>query len=105
MNTNKYLPHKDIRNTEGLNDLLNETIPGECDRFDNDQLVLLIQNKAFKEWLSMKDNNIRFNQFLIESDYITVVDGLPIFLDAEGNLKRMSCLYLDVDRYMDDLSF
>lgn len=105
VNTNKYLPHKDIRNTEGLNDLLNETIPGECDRFDNDQLVLLIQNKAFKEWLSMKDNNIRFNQFLIESDYITVVDGLPIFLDAEGNLKRMSCLYLDVDRYMDDLSF
>ncbi len=105
VNTNKYLPHKDIRNTEGLNDLLNETIPGECDRFDNDQLVLLIQNKAFKEWLSMKDNNIRFNRFLIESDYITVVDGLPIFLDAEGNLKRMSYLYLDVDRYMDDLSF
>lgn len=103
--TGKYLPHKNIRNAASLKDLLEETIPGECDRFDNDKLVSLIQNKAFHKWLCIKENNIRFNRFLIGTGYISVVDSQPIFLDAEGELKRMGELYLDVDRYMDDLYF
>lgn len=103
--TGKYLPHKNVRNSDSLKELLDETIPGVCDRFDNEKLVSLFRNEAFTKWLSFKENNIRFNQFLIDNDYLSVVDNLPIFLDAEGELKRMGQLYLDVDRYMDDLSF
>lgn len=101
----KFLAHKEIRNSAYLTELLEETLPMICQVFDRDELLSLIDNDKFKLWLSVRENNIRFNRFVIENDLFSWLDGMPIFLDAEGTLKSIDKLYLDVDKYMDDIGF
>lgn len=105
MGKDKFLAHKEIRNSVYLAELLEETLPNVCQEFDRNELLSLIYNDKFKQWLSVRENNIRFNRFVIENDLFSWLDGMPIFLDAEGTLKSIDKLYLDVDKYMGDIGF
>jgi hypothetical protein len=100
--TDKFLPHKDIRCNENLEDLLSGA---QYKVFDGNFLYSLTQNTAFKTWLKVRKNNIRFNSFIIKEDLLSIINNYPIFLGANGELGIMSQLYLDVDKYMDDLAF
>ena len=105
MGKEKFLAHKEIRNSAYLTELLDETLPNVCQEFGRDELLSLINNDKFKLWLSVRENNIRFNRFVIENDLFSWLDRMPIFLYAEGSLKSIGKLYLDVDKYMEDIGF
>lgn len=92
MGKEKFLAHKEIRNSPYLTEFLEETLPMVCQVFDRDELLSLIDNDKFKLWLSVRENNIRFNRFVIENDLFSWLGGMPIFLDAEGTLKSIDKL-------------
>lgn len=103
--TEKFLPHKIIRNNPSLQDLLEENFGDDYEIFDGNYLLNLCKNPAFNNWIKQRDNNIRFNSFLIETGFITILTNYPIFLAADGELSMMSNLYLNVDKYLGDIGF
>lgn len=104
-NINKYLAHPAIRNNQYLLDLLEETFGNECAVYTADDLKKLLSNLSFEEWLLKVDNNIKFNRFLISTRYMDRLINSKIFLTEDGKLEAAGKLYLDVDKYLEDISF
>lgn len=103
--TNKYLAHPAIRSNSFLLDLLEETFSSECSVYSADDLKRLPSNINFEEWLLEVNNNIKFNSYLISARYMDRLIGSKIFLTEEGKLEAAGELYLNVDKYLEDISF
>lgn len=102
---NKYLAHPAIRDNQYLLDLLEETFNNECSVYTADDLKSLPSNSGFENWLLKVDNNIKFNSYLISTRYMDRLINSKIFLTEDGKLEAAGKLYLDVDKYLDDISF
>jgi hypothetical protein len=97
------LPHPDVRIHAKLLSLL-DTFDKSI-KFNYAGLDVLPLNPDFKQWLKVKENNIKFNSFLLQSGYIQNLWGREVFLKSDGTLGRSETMYYDIDKYIDDISF
>lgn len=101
---NKTLPHPAIRQNPKLSKIYRD-YPDCARRFDIHQLRSCIQQAGFQKWLQVKTNNIKFLKFLTKRDLLAHVCSENVFLSASGILCRAAQLYLDIDKYIDDIGF
>lgn len=97
------LPHSDIRCNGKLKNLLKHF--GIAIEFNGRHLTNLCGNNKFVDWLRVKENNIKFVGFLVQTGYIENFWSYSIFLRADGNLGRADATYFDIDKYVEDLDF
>lgn len=102
--TKLYLPHPEIRNNVKLKELIGKFGP-QSNHFNTIGLERLVNNSSFTTWLSIPENNIRFNGFLISSTFIQELRERALFLRNDGHLGIASKIYANLDRYIDDLNF
>lgn len=97
------LPHSEIRCNGKLKNLLKHF--GIAKEFSGRHLTGLCDNYRFVEWLKVKENNIKFVGFLVQTGYIENFWSYNIFLRADGNLGRADATYFDIDKFVGDLDF
>lgn len=102
--TSFTLPHKSIRSNKGLIKLYEEN-PNCGFRFTSNILCSYLKTQKMQEWLLNKENNLKFLQFFSRKGSITLYTAYPVFLSATGKLCNAGALYLNLDKYMDDLGF
>lgn len=103
-NVNKTLPHPAIRQNPKLSKIYRD-YPDCAKRFDIHQLRTCIQQAGFQKWLQVKANDIKFLKFLTKRDLLSHVCSENVFLSASGVLCRAAQLYLDIDKYIEDIGF
>lgn len=101
---NKKLPHPAIRQNPKLSKFYRD-YPDCAKHFDIHQLRSCIQQAGFQKWLQVKTNNIKFLKFLTKRDLLAHVCSGNVFLSASGILCRAAQLYLDIDKYIEDIGF
>lgn len=90
----------------------------ECDSFkklhslfkDNpltvSHLLAAFNNESFKTWLTDEDNNCNWLHFILDYREKGSFATCAMFIDeADKTLKTSETLYLDVEKYKDDLGF
>lgn len=90
----------------------------ECDSFkklhslfkDNpltvSHLLAAFNNESFKTWLTNEDNNCNWLHFILDYREKSSFATCAMFIDeADKTLKTSETLYLDVEKYKDDLGF
>lgn len=97
------LPHPEVRCHKRLIELL--TIFDKSLKFNYYRLETLPLDPNFKLWLKVKENNIKFNGFLLTSGYIQNLWNKEIFLKSDGTLGRSETMYYDIDKFIDDINF
>ena len=101
---NGFLPHPDCRSHEKLRKILKDHGASTI-RFGWEELGRLVKKPEFKEWLKVRENNEKFLKHLLESGYIGNFASDQIILREDGGLGKASDMFLDVDKYSEDLSF
>ena len=101
--TDKLLPIPSIRQNEVLRKLLTQTFKDKCSIFTGLSLNRLTENEKFREWLAIPKNNIKFNRFLLEENWMMNLKSSSILLSSRGTLARFERLYLDIDTYLERL--
>ena len=101
---NNTLPHPEIRQNPKLGRVYKD-YPDRGQRFDINKLRSCIQQTEFQKWLLVKANNIRFLRFLTKRNLLSHVCSENVFLTTSGNLCRAGQLYLDIDKYVEDIGF
>ncbi len=99
---NYFLPLSILRKDKNFLSFLKRYAEDE-QKFEEDNLVDLIANTEFQEWLCVQDNNDKFLNFLLEKGYLENLLDEEIFLENEGGLLCASNLYYDIDEYLEDL--
>lgn len=102
-NKNGFLPHPSVRNNKDLIRLLHHCEASQI--FNGKNLSDLLLNSDFKEWLAIKENNIKFVGYLLRSEFISNFWSNKIFLSDNGEIKKASDIYFDIDKYIDDIGF
>ena len=97
------LPIPSIRENKVLKQLLSERFKGKCHMFTGNSLNQLVNNDRFCQWLKVRENNIKFNRFLLEKNWMMNLKSSNILLSSQGTLTRFDKLYLDIDEYIERL--
>ena len=97
-----YLPLPMLRKDKNFLAFLKRYAADE-QKFEEENLVDLIENTEFQEWLNVQENNDKFLNFLLENDYLKNLLDEDIFLENEGGLFCASNLFYDIDNYLEDL--
>ena len=97
-----YLPLPMLRTDKSFKAFLKRYVDDD-QKFEEENLRDLISNEDFKEWLQVQENNNKFLNFLLESNYLENLLDEEIFLDAEGELLAASDLYYNIDEQLEDL--
>lgn len=99
-----YLPHPDCRHHENLEWILKNHKASSI-RFDGTSLSNMARRPEFRDWLAVRENNIRFLKFLLETGFMMNFLNEDVVLQDNGALGKPSAMFLDIDRYMEDLAF
>lgn len=103
--TSLYLPHPALRNDENYIRLIDKFGP-QGNHFNVPKLEKLVNNSKFcNNWLKEKENNIRFNGYLISSTFIREFISRGVFLTNTGRLGIAGKLFTGVHKYLEDLDF
>ena len=97
-----YLPLPMLRKDKNFLSFLKRYAQDD-QKFEEKNLVNLIANKDFKEWLGNQENNNKFLNFLLEKGFLENLMEEEIFLENEGGLLCASNLFYDIDNYLEDL--
>lgn len=97
-----YLPLPMLRKDKNFLSFL-KRYAHDDQKFEEKNLVDLIANKDFKDWLGNQENNNKFLNFLLEKGYLEDLMEEEIFLENEGGLLCASDLFYDIDEYLEDL--
>ncbi len=99
-----HLPLPMLRKDKHFNSFLKRYAQDE-QKFEGDNIEVLIANGDFQEWLKDQDNNNKFLNFLLENDYLEEHLDKKIFIEEEcGELYSAEELYYDIDEELKDLS-
>ena len=101
--TSKLLPIQELRNNQVLRSLLKDLYKDSDAIYGGTKLGSLPFNKHFLIWLTKKENNIKFNSFLLREDWMMNLTSRNILLSSKGTLQSFEKLYADVDDYVQDL--
>ncbi len=101
--TEGILPIVSLRKNKVLYSLLRNVFVNTCHKFTGNSLFSLLDNKDFLSWLLVRRNNIKFNKFLLEQEWMMNMTSSKIILTATGKLNSFDKLYMDIDSYIDDL--
>lgn len=99
-----YLPLPMLRKDKNFLAFLKRYATDE-QKFEEENLVDLIANTEFQEWLNVQDNNDKFLNFLLENGFLKKLleQEQEIFIENEGGLFCASDLFYDIDNYLEDL--
>lgn len=100
----EYLPHPKLRKCSAFMRFL-QKYHAENMNFGEEQLFAMCESDLFRNFLSIKENNIKFLCFLIESRQLKMIKDkdLKVFLGYDNKLHCCSELYYNIDEHLDDL--
>ena len=105
--TNLCLVHPELRDNPNCDRLLRyfDKELGNDNKFNGLTLEKLVNCNSFTPWLLIPQNNIRFNGFLIDSEFIDNLKGRALFLKSDGRLGMASKIHANLDKFIEDLDF
>lgn len=99
----RSLPIKELRECESFKKLHNIF---KENPLTVSHLLAAFNNKDFNIWLSDEDHNCNWLQYILGYREKNSFSQCAMFIDeADGTLKSSESLYLDVEKYKDDLDF
>lgn len=99
-----HLPVMELRSSKAFQTFLFRHSPSEYD-FNFDNLIDVVSNDDFKEWLEDEENDTNFISHLVDEDKLADFTDEKIFIEAGETLFCSGDMYVDFDSEMSRLDF
>ena len=100
-NPDEFFAHPDVRGEQNFDNFLNRYRAKNME-FSQKTILSLCNSEDFNKWLSNKENNLKFLNFLLTNDHLPafIKERKKIFLGSDGILYAANEIYENIDEVM-----